>query len=81
MGMGGRVKSMAPKHTRPKTMPKYAQDTLPEGWEAAVDESSGDTYYYHEETGVTQWEAPESDKRLSVPRQLSTQEGDTEYVQ
>ena len=31
---------------------------LPCGWRAAVDESSGDTYYYHSETGKTQWEVP-----------------------
>lgn len=31
---------------------------LPRGWRAVVDESSGDTYYYHKETGETQWEVP-----------------------
>merc|ERR1719163_2065509 len=31
---------------------------LPEGWQSAVDQSSGNTYYYNKELGVTQWEKP-----------------------
>jgi len=31
---------------------------LPSGWSEAVDPDSGETYYYNEQTGVTQWEHP-----------------------
>jgi len=34
---------------------------LPAGWCAAVDEASGQTYYYHELTGVSQWEPPQAE--------------------
>jgi hypothetical protein len=27
-------------------------------WQAVVDESSGDTYYYNAKTGVSQWDKP-----------------------
>ena len=29
-----------------------------DGWEMAIDEESGEAYYYHEESGITQWEPP-----------------------
>ena len=32
---------------------------LPEGWVADVDQASGDTYYYNEYTGLSQWEPPQ----------------------
>jgi len=31
---------------------------LPQGWEQVKDPSSGDFYYFNENTGVTQWDAP-----------------------
>jgi len=31
---------------------------LPEGWAAATDDASGDTYYYNEQTGDSTWERP-----------------------
>ena len=34
------------------------EPTLPPGWEKLVDPSSGDAYYYNEETGESSWEAP-----------------------
>jgi hypothetical protein len=46
---------------------------LPQGWAATLDMSSGDTYYYHEETGETQWEVPE-EKRLSTKSAKTAQE-------
>ena len=52
---------------RPKT-PSTPRGALPAGWAATLDMSSGETYYYNEETGETQWEVPEHDKRLSTPR-------------
>jgi hypothetical protein len=30
------------------------------GWTTAVDEASGHTYYYNEQTGASQWEPPQS---------------------
>jgi hypothetical protein len=35
-----------------------ATPALPDGWEAAADPSSGNTYYYHRATGRRQWDAP-----------------------
>ena len=35
----------------------YAQ-ALPDGWATAVDEASGSIYYYHAQTGQSQWELP-----------------------
>ena len=35
-----------------------SQCGLPAGWVAGVDEASGATYYYHAETGTSQWEPP-----------------------
>ena len=32
---------------------------LPEGWVADVDQASGDTYYYNEYTGLSQWDPPQ----------------------
>eukprot|EP00315_Gephyrocapsa_oceanica_P040888 CAMPEP_0185478604 /NCGR_PEP_ID=MMETSP1366-20130426/4898_1 /TAXON_ID=38817 /ORGANISM="Gephyrocapsa oceanica, Strain RCC1303" /LENGTH=390 /DNA_ID=CAMNT_0028085895 /DNA_START=23 /DNA_END=1194 /DNA_ORIENTATION=- len=34
---------------------------LPAGWCGAVDEASGQTYYYHEQTGASQWEPPQAE--------------------
>ena len=36
-----------------------ADEDLPAGWDSAVDED-GDTYYFNEESGVTQWEIPQN---------------------
>jgi hypothetical protein len=38
----------------------YGQESfLPAGWITGVDPSSGQTYYYHEQTGQSQWEPPQ----------------------
>lgn len=37
-----------------------AEGALPSGWVAAIDESSGKTYYYNAVTDETSWELPES---------------------
>jgi len=39
----------------------YAQapSALPAGWISGVDPSSGQTYYYNEQTGQSQWDAPQ----------------------
>merc|ERR1712037_300158 len=41
-----------------KESASQASSDLPEGWFAAVDESTGDTYYCNEATGETSWELP-----------------------
>ena len=46
--------SMIPLHRVQRTRKLLAQD----GWTAAVDESSGATYYYNEQSGESQWEQP-----------------------
>lgn len=32
---------------------------LPPGWVAEVDASSGDTYYFNEQTGESSWDPPQ----------------------
>mgnify|MGYP006103324093 CR=1 FL=1 len=39
--------------------PGYAQQGLPAGWVMGVDENSGATYYYNEQTGQSQWDPPQ----------------------
>ena len=39
--------------------PGYAQPGLPAGWTSAIDEASGTTYYYNQQSGVSQWEPPQ----------------------
>ena len=34
------------------------QAALPYGWISGVDQQSGQTYYYNEQTGQSQWEPP-----------------------
>ena len=54
-----RVKSMAPNFPRPKSIATMEMTGgLPAGWAQANEEETGDTYYYHEESGETQWEFP-----------------------
>ena len=67
MGADGRPLSYAPTTPRPKT-PSTPRGALPAGWAATLDMSSGETYYYNQETGETQWEVPEHDKRVSALR-------------
>jgi len=38
--------------------PGVSDTTLPAGWSEAVDPSSGDIYYYNEDTEETRWERP-----------------------
>ncbi|KAL1530957.1 hypothetical protein AB1Y20_001848 [Prymnesium parvum] len=38
--------------------PKVKLDGLPDGWKSAVDATTGNTYYFNKERGVTQWEKP-----------------------
>jgi WW domain len=33
-------------------------DDLPVGWKAARDQETGETYYWHKQLGITQWERP-----------------------
>eukprot|EP01135_Chromosphaera_perkinsii_P002939 Nk52_evm50s230 gene=Nk52_evmTU50s230 len=39
---------------------------LPPNWEAYVDETSGETYYFDKDTNTTTWERPSAKKILSV---------------
>ena len=39
---------------------------MPKGWAAAVDPSSGQTYYYNEATQVTQWHFPGEEERKII---------------
>jgi hypothetical protein len=37
---------------------KKELSVLPEGWEKITDESSGKSYFYNKQTGISQWEEP-----------------------
>ena len=39
--------------------PPPEEPPLPSGWEAFADEDSGKTYYFHKESGRTQWHLPQ----------------------
>ena len=41
-----------------KRMSSEASEHLPPGWQAVIDEKSGDTYYHEIATGKTQWNRP-----------------------
>ena len=74
-GHQARPKSMAPSFPRPESIPRGVNSKLtgglPNGWVSAIDESSGETYYYHEETAETQWEFPMA-PRLAPEAPVST---------
>ena len=38
---------------------------LPDGWQEVVNESSGQTYYFHEADGITTWDRPDGSKSPS----------------
>lgn len=62
-----------------KTDPAETQTAyfLPTGWVAANDPSSGRTYYYHAESGVTSWNPPEMPG--TVPEREVADETGTEH--
>ena len=68
MGTDGRPVSRPPTVPRPVSIATPTSGSLPTGWVATVDVGSGDTYYYNEVTGESQWEVPEHDRQLSAPR-------------
>ena len=60
-----RVQSMPPSNSMDRKSRLVAMEKaaagyqLPDGWESAVDESTGDAYYFHGASGTTQWDFPE----------------------
>ncbi|KAL7431539.1 hypothetical protein ACHAXM_002719 [Skeletonema potamos] len=40
-----------------KTIPP-SEENLPAGWSSSIDEATGNTFYYNEETGASSWERP-----------------------
>lgn len=52
-GGGAAAAKPAPKAAAPKPKPAYSP------WRPVLDESSGDYYYYNEETGESTWDKPE----------------------
>ena len=42
----------------PPPLPAPGEDALPPGW-SAIAEGEGSTYYYNEDSGVSQWERPQ----------------------
>ena len=46
-------------YTYPGTVAKNGGEKVQvDGWEMATDEESGEAYYYHEKSGITQWDPP-----------------------
>jgi hypothetical protein len=61
-------KPVVKKKTPLKAPPKAKDpDELPEGWDAATDPSSGKTYWYNHDLGVSQWEKPVAPKKAAAP--------------
>ena len=51
---------------------QYAAQDLPVGWTTVADQASGQRYYYHEQSGLSQWELPQQDnhaQQISHPQQ------------
>jgi len=53
---------------------KQAPTDLPEGWEEAFHEESGQTYYYNKTTGVSQWEKPTEEETTEMAEMEETTE-------
>lgn len=67
-------KSMTgPKKQAQSQQRQSNESGLPPGWACALDEESGDKYFYHSESGVSQWEKPEaSQSQTDVSAQVAT---------
>ena len=65
-----------PDYSDPSVFQDNAQDSLPQGWEMHVSESSdpGKTYYFNPQTGETVWERPTTSEEKALP------EGWTKHV-
>jgi endonuclease I len=51
----------------PDAHPDVAPDAqLPSGWEAYLDDDSGETYYHNKITGVVQWELPKPEPQVKL---------------
>jgi hypothetical protein len=51
----GRFVEESPSHEEEVTV---AEDEIPDGWMSSVDDTTGKTFYYNEETGESRWERP-----------------------
>ena len=56
-GGGGERRGPSPNRFRERSIRRLSS-SLPEGWAAAVDPSSGRPYFVHDESGTCQWERP-----------------------
>ena len=50
------------------------------GWEAIVEASSGDTYYFTKDTGETSWEEPKPIKHRLTAKTPRGQKGNNEFA-
>jgi hypothetical protein len=62
--------ALAAPHGRCRRSGKLFAQQLAPGWAAAVDEGRGQTYYFHEETGHSQWEPPQAVAPQAVASQV-----------
>ena len=56
--MKRRNKELAMRQAQASGEPVAVEEKLPEGWAAAADPSSGETYFYNKETKETTWDRP-----------------------
>jgi hypothetical protein len=54
--------------------------SLPNGWEEVEDASTGETYYYHSQSGETSWERPlkEENEDESSPEPENSEDVETD---
>lgn len=63
-GRGSSFEQYSPSAARRRAP---SDDSLPAGWKAVTDKSTGDTYYYNRTTKATQWTRPIGEK-YQLPR-------------
>ena len=51
---------------RATARPRLSCPRMQSAWTTAVDEASGATYYYNEQTGESQWESPEQNHGAEI---------------
>mmetsp|Transcript_37995 Transcript_37995/g.38677 ORF Transcript_37995/g.38677 Transcript_37995/m.38677 type:complete len:342 (-) Transcript_37995:83-1108(-) len=56
----------------PKSPEKKQSDEVPKPWQAVVDKTSGDTYYWNKLTNETSWERPSAEPESTTDEDISS---------